>query len=91
MHAYAGDTQFYLPFSPNCTTSADDAVKSMESCIKDIKAWMITDKLKLNDGKTVLMLIGTKLLLAKINVVGLCVGNAIFSPASVTKKPWSTV
>ena len=52
---------------------------------------MITDKLKLNDGKTVLMLIGTKLLLAKINVGGLCVGNAIFSPASVTKKPWSTV
>ena len=59
-HAYADDTQFYLSFSPNYTTSADDAVKSMESCIRHIKAWMINDKLKLNDGKTELMLIGTK-------------------------------
>ena len=84
-HACADDTQLYLSFSPNCTTSADDAVKSMERCVRDIKAWMITDKLKLNDGKTELMLIGTKQQLAKINVGGLCVGSTIISPASVTK------
>lgn len=75
MHAYADDTQLYLSFSANCTTYAYDAVKGMESFIKDFKAWMITDKLKLNDGKTELMLIGTKQQLAKINVGGLCTGS----------------
>ena len=51
----------------------------MESCIRDIKDWMIIDKLKLNDGKTELMLVGTKQQLAKVNVGGLCVGMLITS------------
>lgn len=57
----------------------------MESCIGDIKAWMITDKLKINNGKTKLMLLGTKQQSVKINVGGLCNGNTIISPASATK------
>ena len=37
-----------------------DAVVVMERCILDIRTWMLTDKLKLNDDKTEFMLIGTK-------------------------------
>ena len=58
----------------------------MENCIRVIEAWMIIDKLKLNDGKPELMLIGTKQQLSKIHVGGLCVGNSIISPASVAKR-----
>ena len=59
-HAYADDTQLYLSFSPDSTTNQADAVVAMELCILDIRTWMLTDKLKLNDDKTEFMLIGTK-------------------------------
>ena len=32
----------------------------MERCIKDIPSWMIMDKLKINDGKTELTMVGTR-------------------------------
>ena len=48
-HAYADDTQLYLSFNPNTSSSQSEAIKGMELCIKAIRAWMITDKLKLND------------------------------------------
>ena len=85
IHAYADDTQLYLSFSPKCTSSSDDAVESMERCMRDIKAWMVTDKLKLNDGKTELMLIGTTQQLAKVNVSGSRIGDTIITPVAVTK------
>ena len=59
-HAYADDTQLYLSFSPDTATNQTDAVIAMERCISDIRTWMLTDKLKLNDDKTEFMLIGTK-------------------------------
>ena len=39
-----------------------DAVVAMQRCISDIPMWMLTDKVKLNDDKTVFMLTGTKYL-----------------------------
>ena len=45
-HAYAHDTQLYLSFNPNTSSSQSEAIKGMELCIKAIRAWMITDKLK---------------------------------------------
>ena len=51
-HAYADDTQLYLSFKPNTSSSQAEAIEGMKLCIKAIRAWMITDKLKLNDDKT---------------------------------------
>ena len=55
-HACADDTQLYLSFKPDTTSSQSDA---MELCTKAIRAWMITDKLKPNDNKTEFLIIGT--------------------------------
>lgn len=60
VHAYADNTQFYLSFQPNCRSSKMEAMKAMEICIKAIRAWMITDKMKLNDDNTEFMLLGTR-------------------------------
>ena len=51
-HFYADDTQLYLPFQ---TTSPEDLstyTSALEDCVKDIDLWVLNFKLKLNSGKT---------------------------------------
>lgn len=74
-HAYADDTQLYLSFKPDKSTSEHEAWKAMEHCITAVRAWMITDKLKLNESKTEFMIIGTKHQLNKVNSHGISTGG----------------
>ena len=59
-HAYADDTQLYLSFNADSACSQNDAVEAMEQCIRAIRSWMIKNKLRLNDNKTEVMIIGTR-------------------------------
>jgi len=60
-----------LSFKPDTTLSQSDAIEAMELCImKAIRAWMIADKLKLNDDKTEFLIIGTRQQLSKVEVIG---------------------
>ena len=47
IHCYADDSQLYLSFCPNASVNQDVALARMESCIDDIRNWMLNDKLKL--------------------------------------------
>ena len=60
MHCYADDTQFYLAFKPVDTATQDTALSAMKARLRDIRQWMIKDKLMINDEKTEFMMIGTK-------------------------------
>lgn len=77
-HAYADDTQLYLSFKPNSSSSQSEAIEGMELCIKVVRAWMVTDKLKLNDDKTEFLIIGTQPQLSKVHIEKLSVGEYIF-------------
>ena len=55
-HLYADDTQLYCASDVD---SSKDAVSSMESCIQDIRSWMIKNKLKINDDKTEFLIISS--------------------------------
>ena len=44
-HFYADDTQIYLSFSPEFTSSAFSII---ESCIRDVYSWMMSNKLSIN-------------------------------------------
>ncbi len=72
---YADDTQLYLAFKPDDAMNQITAVTAMQNAIDDIKKWMLADKLKLNDGKSEFMIIGTRQQLAKVSVDTLRVGN----------------
>ena len=48
-HVYADDTQLYISFK--CKQPLE-AISKVNSCLSDIRRWMITNKLKINDSKT---------------------------------------
>lgn len=51
-HLYADDSQIYLPIN-----SIPDAKEKVAALLSDIKIWMLRRKLKLNEGKTEVILI----------------------------------
>ena len=75
VHAFADDTQLYLSFKASSTTSQAEALVALQDCISSIRAWMLVDKLKLNDDKTEIIIIGTRAQLQKIDIKNLQVGN----------------
>ena len=48
-HIYADDIQIYMPLSHPCD------IERLELCLKDLYAWLTTNKLKLNSSKTELL------------------------------------
>ena len=75
VHGYADDTQLYVSFRPASTAAEDAAVKAMESCIDDVRAWLACNKLMCNDSKTELLIIGSRRQLSKISTNCIRVGN----------------
>ena len=71
-HLYADDNQLYIMFKP---ANSIDAVSKMEACVKDIKMWMIKNKLMFNDDKTEGLIIGTPQQLKKVNIPSLKIGD----------------
>ena len=47
----------------------------MERCIRTVRAWLIVDKLKLNEDKSDFLLIGTRQQLSKVRTDSLMVGD----------------
>jgi hypothetical protein len=68
VHGYADDHQLYLSFKPSNTTSQDSALKAMEECINDVRRWMLSNKLKINDSKTEFLVLGSKQQLEKVRI-----------------------
>ncbi len=56
--AYADDTQLYISVSSNNLAPVNDLIQ----CIEDIRLWMATNFLKLNQDKTEILLVSTKTL-----------------------------
>ena len=72
----------YLAFRSDDRASQDLAVAAMEACIRDVRRWMIQDKLKINDDKTEFILIGTRAQLEKVKIDSLVIGDSVVSSSS---------
>ena len=79
IHTYADDTQLYLSFKP---TSQQNAVNTIEQCITDVRTWLVSNRLLINDSKTEFLIIGSRQQLAKINVESVTVGDAMIKPVT---------
>ena len=58
-HLYADDSQLYLAFEPT-TGEKPDALVRMETCVREIDSWMVSNKLTLNGNKTELLIINAR-------------------------------
>ena len=86
-HGYADDTQLYcrLPLNnPNATRSAVD---NLNSCIKEVRQWMLLNKLKINDSKTEFLVIGSRSAHKKLKALNLeiTVGQETIAPSATAK------
>lgn len=79
-HLYADDTQLYLGFKPLVPTSVANTFQRVEKCIADIRCWMSTNFLKLNDDKTEFMIITSKQMKSKLQAPSLQIGDTIVEP-----------
>ena len=57
IHPYADDTQIYITFRTSDNISEEMAIQLVQSCIAEIKIWMLINKLEINDGRTEFLLI----------------------------------
>ena len=64
-HNYANDQQLYLSFSPAIDGDKERCLRNLQDCIHDIRHWMKTNLLKLNDNKTEFIMFGSKINLQK--------------------------
>ena len=64
-----------MSFRPLEGTYEAEALDDMENCIADVRPWMISDKLMLNDDKTECLVIETSKQLSKVSVSSIRVGD----------------
>ena len=79
-HCFADDSQLYVSFKPDDLCGQSEAILAMENCISDLRKWMLKDKLKLNDGKTEFLMIGSKQQLQKLSPCHVSVGSVDIFP-----------
>ena len=72
LHIYADDTQVYLAIRHE---TEDIQTVQLQLCLKDIHQWMSSNFLKLNSGKTEVLVMGTYQQLAKLNIQSLNVAG----------------
>ena len=73
-HCYADDIQLYVSFTPN----QEDAIRTLgklEACVHDVRQWMSSNSLKLNDDKSQFLCFGSKAHLNKLNLPSLKIGD----------------
>ena len=82
-HIYADDTQLYLTFRPG--VDINNVCSQLEECICDLKRWMLCNKLKLNDEKTEVLLLGSPYFLKKVPSITLQIGDSLVRSTSCAK------
>jgi len=53
-HCYADDVQIYLPL----TSKSNDSVQTLLDCLNDVKSWMTSNFLNLNENKIEIIMFG---------------------------------
>ena len=81
-HFYADDSQLYIYFDPKKTADMNLSIHNLEQCINEIRIWMKSNLLKLNNDKTEVLLLGSTYHLKIINSVNISVGSSMVTSKS---------
>ena len=79
-HLYADDTQLYITFSPGTPAQAS-TIDHLNNCLKDVRSWMQSNLLKLNDSKTEVIIFGTARKLQHFEGANVYVGESRITPS----------
>ena len=82
---YADDHQLYLSYHPGNQENEQDMINRFDRCISDVRSWMLTHYLKINDSKTECMFLGTKQQLQKADLRVIRVGQAEIEPSPIVR------
>ena len=74
-HLYADDSQSYLAFKPTDTATTTEVLTRVETCVADIRRWMGSNLLKLNDEKTEVVLFRSRHRVPALHSVQVKVGD----------------
>jgi len=80
VHFYADDTQLYMAFDPTDHEDTTSVLARVENCISDIRTWMVDNKLKLNEDKTEVLILTSKLHRSCHGISQVVVGGAPIAP-----------
>ena len=80
-HIYVDSTMFYFSFLPGDEKSA---LPKLELCLKEIRDWMATNRLKLNGSEMEFTTFGSKTHLSSLPNTSLTIGEFIIDSRNVT-------
>ena len=67
-HGYADDHQVYLSFRPIPSTNQTASVAAIENCVAELRRWMISIMLMVNDSKAEFLIVGSIQQLERVNI-----------------------
>ena len=79
---YADDHQVYLSFRPIPSTNQTASVTAIENCVTELRSWMISNMLMVNDSKTEFLIVGSKQQLERVNIPFIHVGEDQITPVT---------
>ena len=82
-HIYADDSQIYITVTP--ANDIANITSNIERCVADVSCWMSENKLKLNEGKTELIVFNGKRRGDPYADLSLTLGGNTITPAPVVK------
>ena len=89
---YADDSQLYISFHPSSHSMLADVKARINSCLAEIRYWMLKNFMKLNESKTELLVLGKPKVLKECDLeVTVQFGNLTISPTVCKGDNWKSL
>ena len=80
-HLYADDTQLYVNFELSDDDNKLSSLNKIENCVSEVRMWMNTNFLKLNEDKTVALVHASRNNQTKHNITAIKIGDCDITPS----------
>ena len=84
-HGYADDSQLYDRLRLRSSSKVQDTIRNMERCLADIRTWMQSNKLMLNDSKTEVLIVVKPNLRKCVEDITIQIGESTIKPAKFVR------